>query len=88
MGHNIKTFDNPLLYRDMKRCGFLQEFKQCVGGFVDTYELFKKEVPKRRGEGMYKQETLVKDFLNLSYGAHNGFRRCSSPSKTYPVHEL
>ena len=72
MGHNIKNFDNPLLYRAMKRHGYLQEFRCCVGGFVDTYELFKLAVPGREGRGMYKQETLVKEFLKEPYDAHNG----------------
>ncbi len=41
MGHNIKCFDNPLLYRDLKKFGCLDEFRDICGGFVDTLELFK-----------------------------------------------
>ena len=85
MGHNIKNFDNPLVFRDMKTHGFLREFKESLGGFVDTYELFKLAEPGREGRGMYKQETLVKEFLNEPYDAHNGLEDVKALQKLIRV---
>ena len=85
MGHNIKNFDNPLVFRDMKIHGFLPEFKESIGGFVDTYELFKLAEPGRKGRGMYKQETLVKEFLKESYDAHNGLEDVKALQKLIKV---
>ena len=85
MGHNIKNFDNPLIFRDMKTHGFLREFKESTGGFVDTYELFKLAEPGREGRGMYKQETLVKEFLNEPYDAHNGLEDVKALQKLIQV---
>ena len=85
MGHNIKNFDNPLVFRDMKTHGFLREFKESTAGFVDTYELFKLAEPGREGRGMYKQETLVKEFLNEPYDAHNGLEDVKALQKLIKV---
>ena len=71
MGHNSKRYDNPLLYREMEKNGFLPDFKGVIGGFIDTFELFKSAMPGRQGKGMYKQETLVREFLGVTYDAHN-----------------
>ena len=85
MGHNIKNFDNPLVFRDMKTHGFLREFIESTGGFVDTYELFKLAEPGREGRGVYKQETLVKEFLNEPYDAHNGLEDVKALQKLIRV---
>ena len=85
MGHNIKNFDNPLVFRDMKTHGFLREFKESTASFVDTYELFKLAELGREGRGMYKQETLVKEFLNEPYDAHNGLEDVKALQKLIKV---
>ena len=74
MGHKIFTFDNPIIYNNMKNSGFWQEFKKFVHGFIDTYDLFKLEFPDRRGEGELKQRTLVKELLNETYEAHSALQ--------------
>ena len=71
MGHKIFTFDNPIMYNNMKNSGFWEELKKLVRGFIDTYELFKLEFPDRRGKGELKQRTLVKELLNETYEAHS-----------------
>ena len=71
MGHNIFTFDNPIMYNNMKNIGLWQEFKKVVHGFVDTYELFRLEFPERKGKGELKQQTLVRELLNETYEAHS-----------------
>ena len=40
-------------------------------GFVDTLPLCQEAYPGRKGKGGYKQEALVHDILNETYGAHN-----------------
>ena len=71
MGHNIFTFDNPIMYNNMKNIRLWQEFKKVVHGFVDTYELFRLAFPDRKGKGELKQQTLVRELLNETYEAHS-----------------
>lgn len=41
LGHNIKKFDNPLLFRDLVAEGLVEEFGGVCVGFIDTLELFR-----------------------------------------------
>ena len=46
-------------------------FEDNMVGFMDTLPIAKELYPERKGNGGYKQETLVTDLLNTSYTAHN-----------------
>ena len=70
IGHNIQNFDMPILMYHLKHFGLLQQFSECTSGFIDTYKVASK-VYSKAAVGNFKQETLVKHFLDKDYDAHN-----------------
>lgn len=68
VAHNGRKFDFPILIQGLTSTGLLDKFCVPVKGFVDSLPLFKKVFP---GLGCYKQEFLVKNILQQTYGAHD-----------------
>lgn len=69
VGHNIKTFDCPLLMNALESVGKQEEFLGCVSGFLDTKILFRTGMP---GLKSYSQPNLVKHVTGSSdYNAHD-----------------
>ena len=66
--HNANAFDSKRIIYTLMRCNPLYPFRECLAGFVDTLSLFKNVLPERK---TYSQESLVTDFLGISYGAHD-----------------
>ncbi|CAC5399160.1 unnamed protein product [Mytilus coruscus] len=68
VAHNSKIFDSKIIVSQLSSVNLVNEFQCKVFGFSDTLHIFKQKFPGRKS---YKQENLVKDFLNRSYNAHN-----------------
>ncbi|XP_065944826.1 uncharacterized protein [Magallana gigas] len=68
VGHNIKSFDCPVLFRALESCSLLSKFSSKVNGFLDTKLLFRISHPNLTS---YSQQSLVARLLGCTYGAHN-----------------
>ena len=69
VGHNIKSFDLPLLRRELARVGQALPTRMQV---VDTLSLFRQCVDKERAGGDYKLGTAYRYYCNKAVeGAHN-----------------
>ncbi|XP_068459800.1 DNA polymerase III PolC-type-like [Clinocottus analis] len=65
--HSAMRFDAPVLLRVLRQLRLLEEFRQVVSGFVDTFPL-SKNLHRLRS---YSQVNMVRHFLKKSYDAHN-----------------
>ena len=63
VAHNA-SFDASHLFRAVQKCCMLQTFS-FIAGYVDTLSILRKKTPERNGEGMFKLETLARDFLHI-----------------------
>lgn len=70
IGHNIQSFDVPVLIHNLSKHKLLERFEECIYGFVDTLKLSKRIYPKAEF-GNYRQENLVQKLLGETYCAHN-----------------
>ncbi|XP_065925337.1 uncharacterized protein [Magallana gigas] len=68
VGHNIKSFDCPVLFRALESCSLLSKFSSKVNGFLDTKLLFRISHPNLTS---YSQQSLVARLLGCTYGAHD-----------------
>ncbi|XP_061195042.1 uncharacterized protein LOC133203237 [Saccostrea echinata] len=68
VGHNIKVFDCPVLFRALESCSMLSRFSRKVKGFMDTKLLFRISHPNLSS---YSQQNLAESLLACSYEAHN-----------------
>lgn len=68
VAHNAEKFDAPVIMRVMAENGLLQQFRQVVSGFVDTYQLSKHLYPYLPG---YSLTALARRFLGQPFDAHN-----------------
>ena len=68
LGHNIKTFDVPILNHHLLKHNMYSEFKRHITAFVDTKHVAKVALPN---EASYKLEELVTKHLAKTYDAHN-----------------
>lgn len=68
VAHNAEKFDAPVIMRVMAENGLLQQFRQVVSGFVDTYQLSKRLYPYLPG---YSLTALARRFLGQQFDAHN-----------------
>lgn len=82
VGHNIQSFDLPVLINQLSRYNLYTDFQETVYGFIDTLKVAKRTWKKPDVEN-YKQETLVKTFLNLKYDAHNALADVQSLQTLY-----
>ncbi|KAK0071675.1 hypothetical protein PV326_000977 [Microctonus aethiopoides] len=78
VAHNA-SFDMSHLIRSILNCNMVEDFK-VIGGFCDSLPLFKKHFTERTGEGVFKLESLARDFLKESNGAFH--------DASYDVHVL
>ena len=53
VGHNIKTFDCPVLLQVLESCLLLSKLTEVVKGFLDTWLLFKLVYPDRHSYSQY-----------------------------------
>lgn len=70
IGHNIISFDIPVLMHNLFKHNLLERFQEVIFGFVDTLKLSKRIYPKAE-MGNYRQENLVQKLLGETYNAHN-----------------
>lgn len=70
IGHNIASFDVPILLRQLQRHSLLSEFMLLISGCVDTMKLAKQKYEKKE-VGNYKQQNLVSKLLGKEYNAHD-----------------
>ncbi|XP_061168272.1 uncharacterized protein LOC133177209 [Saccostrea echinata] len=70
VGHNILSFDIPILCKTLQVHNLLQEFLLHVHACLDTLRLARKLFSKET-VGNYKQQTLVQVLLGKSYQAHD-----------------
>lgn len=72
VGHNIISFDIPVLLHKLSEFHLLNEFLSTVHLCIDTLKLsrklFKKEV------GNFRQQTLVSVLLKMEYSAHDALQ--------------
>lgn len=77
VGHNIYSYDIPIIVSALREHGLLSTVLLSVYGCVDTLPLAKRSIPKMSVPN-YKQESLVKAFLNCEYEAHNALEDVKS----------
>lgn len=68
VGHNVESFDSPILMYALDKCKKLESFTNIVDGFLDTLKLFRTERP---GLSSYRQEYLCKNLAGFDYDAHD-----------------
>ena len=68
VGHNIRSFDCPILVHHLLACELFDQFVDSVHGFLDTLLLYKHLLPQRKS---FRQEQLFKDIVGGQYEAHN-----------------
>lgn len=62
VGHNIQSFDLPILRHHLESSNLLERFSGNITGFLDTLKISKKSL-KDVNLSNYKQETLVQTLL-------------------------
>ena len=70
VGHNIQSFDLPILMNQLVKYRLFDSFAGTVFGFIDTLKVSKMYINKKDVEN-FKQVTLVKTFVGKDYEAHN-----------------
>lgn len=70
VGHNIKSYDCPILMNALRNCNIEDRFEEEVIGFLDTMKLFRLSFPSQKS---YSQQHLSKVLLaeDFTYEAHN-----------------
>ncbi|XP_061169509.1 uncharacterized protein LOC133178849 [Saccostrea echinata] len=68
VGHNVESFDCPILMYALDSCKKLDCFSNIVEGFFDTLNFFRMERP---GLSSYRQEFLCKNLAGIDYDAHD-----------------
>ena len=81
VGHNISTYDNHMLCKQLQQNNLLAEFLRLINGCIDTLKLARKMF-KKEDVGNHKQQNLVKKLLGKSYEAHDALEDVKS------LHEL
>ncbi|XP_063420899.1 protein PML-like [Mytilus trossulus] len=69
-GHNIASFDIPILMNKLLQHSLLSEFMLHIYGCIDTIKLARRKF-KTKDIGNHKQQTLVTKLLGVEYDAHN-----------------
>ena len=70
VGHNILSYDVPVLRNVLKEFNRLSSFNQAIYGCIDTLRVSRREFLKSEVEN-HKQRRLVRKFQGISYAAHN-----------------
>lgn len=82
VGHNIQSFDLPILRHHLGSSNLLERFSGNITGFLDTLKISKKSL-KDVNLSNYKKETLVQTLLGEEYEAHNAMADVTSLEKLY-----
>lgn len=70
IGHNIRRFDCPVLARALDEFDLKAEFVSAISGCLDTLPLA-REIFKDASLQSFRQESLVKTVLGVTYKAHD-----------------
>lgn len=84
IGHNIRSFDCPLLARALDELDLRAQFESAVSGYVDTLPLA-REMLKDRGLQSFRQENLVRELLGVNYKAHDALEDVRALQALYSV---
>ena len=68
-GHNIKSFDCPLLMNALESTGKTAEILQCISGFLNTKKLLFRNAFS--GLSSYSLSELITYVTGSDYGAHD-----------------
>lgn len=60
IGHNIQSFDIPILINQLSKHNMMKKFQSSVCGFIDT--LKSRRVYPKAEMGNYRQENLLKNY--------------------------
>ncbi|CAG2225446.1 unnamed protein product [Mytilus edulis] len=82
VGHNIHSYDVPVLRNLLREFNLLSSFDNLIYGCIDTLKIAKREIPKADVQN-YKQQTLVQKFLEIVYDAHNSEEDVRSQGRNY-----
>ncbi|XP_033725277.1 uncharacterized protein LOC117315239 [Pecten maximus] len=85
VGHNIASFDVPILSRLLKEFGLHREFVRIVPAYIDTLKVARKVFSKEEVNGCYKQCNLVEVYLNIKYDAHVAVEDVNSLQQLFTV---
>uniref|UniRef100_UPI00398E765D protein PML-like n=1 Tax=Pristiophorus japonicus TaxID=55135 RepID=UPI00398E765D len=83
-GHNIWSFDSPIIVSAWEEVSLKDQFARCVTGFLDTLWLARAVVPRSEVKS-HQQTELVQAFLKKSYDAHNAIEDVKSLQELYSV---
>ena len=67
VGHNIRSFDCPILVHHLLACELFDQFLDSVHGFLHTLMLYKHLLPQKK---FFRQEELVKYIVGGQYEAN------------------
>ncbi|KAK2842617.1 hypothetical protein Q5P01_012817 [Channa striata] len=84
IGHNIRSFDCPLLARALDELNLRAEFESSVSGCVDTLPL-SREMLKGRCLRSFRQENLVRELVGVNYKAHDALEDVRALQALYSV---
>ncbi|KAK0158038.1 hypothetical protein PV327_011232 [Microctonus hyperodae] len=65
VAHNAR-FDSSHLIHAIITTNMVDEFSNVLIGFTDTLNLFKRNLPERKGRDMFKLESLAQDILQIN----------------------
>ncbi|CAC5417983.1 unnamed protein product [Mytilus coruscus] len=80
IGHNIKSYDIPVLFCALNNCSIMNEFSCSIVGFLDTLQLFKSLLP---GLTSYSQSNLYNTVLNETYDGHDSMEDVVALSRLF-----
>ncbi|XP_063400480.1 uncharacterized protein LOC134685041 isoform X2 [Mytilus trossulus] len=80
IGHNIKSYDIPVLFCALNNCSIMNEFSCSILGFLDTLQLFKSLLP---GLTSYAQSNLYNTVLNETYDGHDSMEDVVALSRLF-----
>lgn len=73
VGHNIISFDIPVLLHKLREFHLLNDFLSTVHLCIDTLKLSRK-LFKKEEVGNFRQQTLVSVLLKKDYSAHDALQ--------------
>ncbi|KAJ8393137.1 hypothetical protein AAFF_G00068200 [Aldrovandia affinis] len=82
VGHNVRRFDCPVLARALDEFQLRAAFLRVTSGFLDTLPLA-RDLLRGRGQQSYRQESLVRDVLGVSYPAHDALEDVRALQRLY-----
>lgn len=85
VGHNIASFDCPVLTHSLKEFHMAQTFSTVISGCIDTRTIAKLKIPKESVPS-YRQEDLVTSLLKTTYNAHNALADVMALQQLYETH--